>query len=314
MRPLHRHIQPHTRGGFHRARAITRRGAKTFYFASRFLTPAQAAAAYAIYAVCRASDASVDRGSGRAAHIRLQKISQDIKQAYSGERLRRPLLAAFRQTVRTYGIAPQLFDRLLSGMAMDLNHTPYPTYLQLQRYCYRVAGVVGQIMLRILDPGNTRAEPYAIRLGIAMQMTNIIRDVGEDLRLGRVYLPQEDLEQFHVSESLLSAGIPSPAICDLLRFQIRRARALYRAAEPGIALIRPFRSRLVVRTMSTLYARILHAVERHNYDVFSQRAYVPWPEKIALVPALFTATVFGCPRAQTPCSAAPRADQIRSNF
>ncbi len=267
--------------GFRAARSITKQHAKTFYFASHFLPAAKRAAAYAVYAVCRMSDDVVDRDPSAAVAKNLAHMQQRIHAVYDGAPLSDDLLSAFRETVTTFAIPQCYFDELIAGMFMDLNHTAYETFAALYQYCYKVAGVVGLMMLKIFGADNPAAETHAVHLGIAMQLTNILRDIREDLERGRVYLPQQELQQFGVSSESLSRGRVDAAFTSLMQFQIRRTRAYYALAADGIKMLADRRSRFVVSAMKELYAGILAVIEKNNYDVFRTRAHVHTAAKLA---------------------------------
>jgi phytoene synthase len=174
-------------------------------------------------------------------------------------------------------------------MRMDITRTSYPTYADLEQYMYGSAAVIGLQMVPLLEPLHTDAEIYAGQLGEAFQLSNFIRDVAEDLRRGRVYLPQEDLDAFGVRRSDLEAGTTTKAIRELLRFEIARTRAIYRAAAPGIDLLHPS-SRDCIRTAFRLYGGILDEVEKADYDVLRKRVSVPVRTRLAVAaPALVRA-------------------------
>ncbi|MFH1457986.1 MAG: phytoene/squalene synthase family protein [Candidatus Omnitrophota bacterium] len=260
--------------GFLLAQKITGQHAKTYYFASRFLPKEKRFHAYVIYAVCRMSDEAVDN-PGEASSCSLSRIKENIELAFSNIPLKENLLLSFRQTVARFNIPKTYFDELIEGMRMDLKVNRYETFDDLYGYCYRVAGVVGLVMLKIFGYRQKEAEKYALDLGVAMQLTNIIRDIKEDLLRGRVYLPQEEMNRFGVTEEQLSSNRWDENLRSLLKFQINRARQYYARSEPGIKLILPARCRFVVLCMKEFYASILDSVERSNYDVFSKRCYVP---------------------------------------
>lgn len=273
------------RGGFAQARKITAKYAKTFYFASHFLPQGKKLAAYSIYAVCRASDESVDAIPDISGN-QLLDIRHRIQSAYSEAQLEDSLLLAFRQTVRDYDIPRIYFDELLSGMQMDLDKKTYDSFSELYSYCYRVAGVVGLIMLQVFGFRDSRAREFAIDLGIAMQLTNILRDIKEDLARNRIYLPQEELRSFNVSlEQLQSEKIDANFI-GLMKYQISRARQYYNNSEKGIALITCPYCRFVAKAMKEMYCGILDNIEQNNYDVFRRRACVSLPKKIILLPKI----------------------------
>jgi phytoene synthase len=267
--------------GFKQARALTQKYARTFYLASLFLPKEQREASYAVYALCRLSDEAVD-GSTLADDKALRLLEGKISQAYSSGRLNDPLLAAFSLTVNKYAVPQEYFRQLLEGMRQDLTQKRYEDFNRLYGYCYKAAGVVGLIMLRIFGAKSQDAESFAIKLGVAMQLTNIIRDIKEDYGRGRIYLPQDEISKYGVSEEDIAGGLVNANFKELLRAQIERARFYYREAEPGFKLISGKRSALVAMAMSRMYSRILDQVERNGYDVFSRRAIVPGAEKLII--------------------------------
>ncbi len=273
---------PLLRSGFAQAEAITRRYAHTFYLSSLFLPAPVRRGAYAVYAVCRISDESVDTGSEETRHRALDSIGKNIQACYGTGEVP-PLFAAFRATVNAYGIPKALFDELLAGMEMDLRVTRYETFAQLQRYCYLVAGTVGLIMLRLFQVDDAAAQEPAKALGEAMQLTNILRDVREDHLRDRIYLPREDLLRFGVTEEDIAQGrYDTDRWRALMRALIGRARERYALADTGLSLIRDPDCRRVVLLMRTLYAAILEVIEARQGDVFTRRAVVSLPRKLRL--------------------------------
>ncbi|WP_435005283.1 phytoene/squalene synthase family protein [Tundrisphaera lichenicola] len=276
---------PHESRGVRVCRRITRHYARTFYFASACLPRATRANAYAVYGFCRWADNGVDDARDRdEAAFRLDQARRALDLAYSRSEAS-PGLLAFRRTVRLRSIPRRLFEDLLDGMEMDLDVTRYADFAALDRYCYRVAGVVGLMMTHVFGYRSERCLPNALALGTAMQLTNILRDIAEDFRMGRVYLPQDELKRFGVEESSLARGTVDDRFRDLMRFQIDRARRYYREAEAGIPWLVGDSSRLTVRVMGRLYGGILGAIERQGLDVFRQRARVTLPRKLATLAA-----------------------------
>lgn len=279
------------------ARAITRRYARTFYFASHVLPEAKRDAAYVVYAFCRYADNVTD------VHREDTELIPDAERQLA--RLRGELEAiytdadgptrwvALREVVRIYRIPRQYFDDLIDGVAMDLTPRRFETWADLDVYCYRVASVVGLIMTHIFGATTAAALTHAAQLGTAMQLTNILRDIGEDLRMGRVYLPQEDLRAHGVTEEMLGAGVVTPAITALIQFQISRARSLYAEADRGIPMIPDDGSRFSTQLMRTLYSRILDAIEKNGCDVFTQRAHVRLSTKVRLAAGLLVRSFLG---------------------
>jgi len=193
------------------------------------------------------------------------------------------VLLAFQDTIHRYAIPRRCFDELIEGMYMDLSINSYETFDELYQYCYRVAGVVGLIMLKIFGAASPAAEDRAVELGVAMQLTNILRDIREDYERGRVYLPREDLRRFGVSDDGLRDGIVDDKFKALMAFQISRARDYYQQSSAGISMIADRRSRLVVCAMKDIYGAILQAIEKNKCDVFSVRAHVTTREKLMLL-------------------------------
>lgn len=271
------------REGFREAQKITKNFAKSFYLASLFLPKEKKYASYAVYAICRLSDETVDDPTKADPQQELAKLEQKIADAYTKNVIDTPLLAAFRHTVETYRIPKEYFDILIQGMRMDLELKRYTNFPLLYEYCYRVAGIVGLIMLRIFGCRDKTAEGYAVKLGAAMQLTNILRDISEDLARDRIYLPQEELASFGVSERQLSLEQNNAAFKNLLRFQIKRCEEFYRDSLAGVKLIDNYRTRFVVLLMQGIYAGILQAIQKNNFDVFSKRARVSRINKILIV-------------------------------
>ena len=275
------------KAGFAQAEKITRIYAKTFYFASPFLSKQKRQAAYAAYAVCRIADDYVDNNPLDTTSQKLVEIKQDIDNAYAGYPTDDPLLSAFRNSIDRFGIPKQYFDDIISGMYMDLNKARYADFAELYDYCYKVAGVVGLIMLQIFDTNSPEAKPYAVDLGIALQLTNIIRDIKEDFARGRIYLPQEDLQRFGITKEDIATEKVSDNFQALLQFQIQRARLYYSRCLTGLSFIKNRRCRFLVLAIRQMYAAILEAIEKNDYDVFIRRAQVSNLKKIAIISGLF---------------------------
>lgn len=257
--------------GYRRAEKITRKYAKSFYFASLFLSKEKKDAVYSIYAICRLSDEATDKDASLA---ELSAIKRNIDAVYANEELNINILLAFKETIYKYSIPRYYFDELIEGMYMDFRKKYYEDFTGLKAYCYRVAGVVGLMMLRIFGFKDPEAENYAVNLGIAMQLTNILRDIKEDCERGRIYLPREDLSLFGVSENDIARGIADKKFKALLKFQVDRARKFYADSEPGIQMITDLRCRFATELMKEIYSGILDEIEKNDYDVFSKRVYV----------------------------------------
>jgi 15-cis-phytoene synthase len=269
--------------GFKLAKGITAKYGKTFYFASRFLKKEKQLAAYTVYAICRISDEAVDTSQKQLPSESLIALEQEIKSAYQNIRQMNSLLGAFQQTINKYAIPKQYFDFLIDGMRMDLHKARYKNFEELYDYCFKVAGAVGLIMIKIFGYTGPEAIDSAVNLGIAMQLTNILRDIKEDFNRGRIYLPEDEMRRFGVTESQISKSIINDNFKELMKFQIARSREYYANAYKGIKSLSELNSRLVVTAMAEIYAGILKEIEKNNYDIFSRRACVNTPKKISSV-------------------------------
>jgi phytoene synthase len=270
---------------FRYSRGVTRKGSKSFYFGAKLLPTAKRRAVWALYTFCRSSDDLVDNAIARQntakAYIQLEGWETELRHAFEGQvNPTRPGMAALTQTIDTFKLPSAPMFELLEGMRMDLGQTRYANFEELKQYCYRVASTVGLIITRIIGYSDEAALDYAIDLGIAMQLTNILRDVGEDARNGRIYLPQDELHRFGYCEQELMRGEINTRWISLMKFQVARARQYYRMAWPGIAYLDP-RCQLSIAVAARLYSHILDRIEHNQYDVFTRRAYVPTSQKIA---------------------------------
>ncbi len=266
--------------GYRAAARLTRQFGTTYYWGTLLLPPAQRRDVYAIYALCRLADDIVDEpGSERARAAlgadapeapgeRLAAFQDLAYAALNGAATRVPILQAVADTVRRRRIARDCFDRFFGAMTLDLTRTTWPTWSELRDgYMEGSAAVIGEMMLPILRPSSPDALQPARALGLAFQLTNFIRDVGEDLDRGRVYLPQDDLAR-HGADPWLRRV--TPAWRSFLAEQIARNRNLYREARPGIDLLPGASSRCVAAAW-VLYRRILDRIEAADYDVFTAR-------------------------------------------
>ena len=269
--------------GFSEAKAITKKYAATFYLASHLLPREKRLASYAIYAICRISDEAVDNKNGAKRQEGLNRIKNDIEAAYGDAALGSGLLAAFRDSAKKYNIPKKHFEELLSGMEMDLKKTRYENFEELRGYSYKVAGVVGLVMLKVFGCRGPQAEEYAVDLGIALQLTNILRDIKEDYGRKRIYLPRDEMLKYGVSEADIARGNVSENFKAFMKFQIARARQYYLGSDKGIRLIDNRSSRLVASGMKRMYSGILDEIENKGYDVFSSRAQVSRLKKLAAI-------------------------------
>jgi len=267
---------------FSECRRETRLHARTFFFASHVLPPEKRAASYAVYAFCRRADNIVDLPVSATPRQELAQLRDLLDRVFeSAATLESPWLA-LRDTVRRFDIPISYFYDLLRGVELDLTKSRYVDFAELHDYCYCVASVVGLMMSRIFGVSDPAALERALEMGTAMQLTNILRDVGEDYRMGRVYLPHNELEAYGYTEADLAEGRIDQRFIQLMQFQIARARDYYRSAAPGIETIPDDGSRTCARLMSTAYAQILDRIEMNGYDVFRRRAFVPLSGKLRI--------------------------------
>lgn len=264
---------------YRHCRDIARTNSKTFYLSSLFLAPERRRAVWAVYAFCRTADDLVDAVTPAAERLAaIDGWERALLAAYSGSPDDRITIALY-DAVQRFDIPMQPALDLLRGARLDITVRRYQTYDHLREYCYLVASTVGLLTAPILGYAADSALDYGIALGRAMQMTNILRDVGEDARMGRIYLPLDDMQRFGYTESSIFEEVVDEAFVELMKFQIDRVRKLYAEAEPGIAMLAP-ESRYTVRLALTLYRQILSSIEANRYDVFTKRAFVPFRSKM----------------------------------
>jgi len=242
----------------------------SFYYSFLFLPSERRRAITALYAFCREVDDVVDECTDPAlAHTKLAWWRNEVEGMYSG-RPQHPVTQALAPHVEACGIRRELLDDILDGMEMDLTTQRYPDYAALGKYIYRVAGAVGLLAAGIFGYRNARTLQYAERLGTAFQLTNIVRDVGEDARKGRIYIPADELAQFGVPAAEVLALRQTDAFADLMRFQIRRAEQSY---EEAIGLL-PAEDRRAQRPglmMAAIYRALLEEIRRDGCQVLTQR-------------------------------------------
>lgn len=276
---------------------ITYNHSRTFFMASSLLPPAKRQAMRALYAFCRTSDDIVDQARTTVSTSPREKLENwRLRAAGSDSNLDDDLVLAWSDTQVTYGI-PRLFvEQLLDGVARDLVQTRYETFEDLTTYCYSVASTVGLMAMHIVGFSGAEAIPYAVKLGIALQMTNILRDISEDWATGRLYLPLEELAAFGLTPDDIDAHVVTDGWRRFMQFQIARVRKLYAEALPGVQMLQRD-GRFAVGAAAELYAAILNDIEAHDMDVFSRRAFVPKLGKLRRLPRIWwRANVTGYPR------------------
>jgi phytoene synthase len=268
-------------------REIARAIGRTFYYGSLFLPPPRRRAAWALYAFCRTVDdiADVPDQSPEGAMTALAGWRASLLATYAG-RPEGPVMTAWADVLRTFPVPLEPALELLDGVAMDVVGAHYESWESLCVYCYRVAGTVGLLMAPLLGPVSPVAHESAVDLGIAMQLTNILRDVGEDAANGRIYLPRDEMARFRYGEDELHSGVVTPAFRELMEFQMARAERHYERGMRGIALLDP-EVRLAIALSATLYHAILGRIRRNGYDVFTRRAHIGLAAKLATLPGVW---------------------------
>jgi len=284
---------------YEECRQIMRYHAHAFSFAAHFVPFPKRQAIWAIYALLRHSDDLVDRAPATATRADLLAAISHWEAQVRAETSASPLICAFTDTRARFAVPLEPLWDLFEGMRMDLTRSRYATWAELERYCYCVAGTVGLLCTPVLGyDGDAETLHYAAMLGTAMQLTNILRDVGEDVSLGRIYLPSEELEAFGYSEEKALAGVVDSQFRALMRFQIARARDLYRESMPAIARL-DRTCHLPIQTAATLYGGILGRIEANDYQVYTRRAHLTTRDKVLHLPHIWWQT-----RRLTPISLA----------
>jgi phytoene synthase len=284
-------------------RQVTATYSKTFYMGTLLMAPAKRRAIWAIYLWCRRTDELVDGPQAQFTNEKtLDRWESQLESVFAGCPVNDEDVALV-DTLEKFPLDIQPFRDMIAGQRMDLHRNRYETFQDLELYCYRVAGTVGLMSTTVMGVDTERytapwhpkepidPTPQAVALGIANQLTNILRDVGEDARRGRIYLPLEDLAKFNYTEADLMASVVDDRWRALMAFEIDRARHYYTEAEAGIRLLSPD-ARWPVWAALDLYRQILDVIEENGYDVFNRRAYVPSPRKLVTLPgALLKARV-----------------------
>ena len=266
---------------------LTRRSRSNFYYAFLTLPRPRREALYAVYAFCRTVDDIADLGLERGVSVPALRADlawwrEEIARCYTpGAAPTHPIAQRLGAAVRAYPIPRESLEAIVDGVEMDLDHAGYETAEDLYPYCHRVASAVGLAAIEIFGYTDPGARRYAENLGVALQLTNIMRDVGTDARAGRVYVPQEDLRKFGVTGEDLRAGRYTDAFVGLMAQQAERARRFYRAAREA----RPradVRSLVAAEIMGQIYWALLGEIERRRYRVFGERVTVPTRRKVVI--------------------------------
>lgn len=273
------------KAGYEECRQITKRYGTSFYFATQFFPRETRDGIYAVYAFARIPDEIVDDPDNRDREEALMKLREwrsnwlfAMRVGSSDDKVMNAIVHAFRK----YGIPVDDGEAFLRSMFMDEDKTEYANYGELEDYMYGSAGVIGLMVTRVVGYSSDDAFAYAVKLGYAFQLTNFLRDIREDYDdLGRVYMPQDELVRFGLSTTDIRRHIRDERFLDFMKFQVARARAVYREALPGIKLLN-WRGQLAVRISYVLYKAILNEIERADYDIFAGRVRTTYQKKLAL--------------------------------
>ena len=278
---------------------VTKLHAKSFYFAAKFLPKDKRKAVFPIYAFCRHVDDEIDEieaGNETKAIAAVARWKQNLEKVYLSGNLNsddenesenlQMVFLAWRDLLAKYKIPSDLPLDLIKGVLSDTTTNRYESFDELYVYCYRVASTVGLMSSEILGYSDKIALEYAEAMGIAMQLTNILRDIKEDAAMNRIYLPQEDLRRFGVSEEQIFRGETSDNFVELMKFQIERAREYYQKGEQGIRLLEKD-SRFTVLLASRIYAKILDEIEKQNYNIYNKRAHTTKSRKFISIPKIW---------------------------
>ena len=273
------------REDYARCASITRRSSSNFYYAFMLLPAERRQALYSVYAVCRfiddiADDAAGDEAGGQPA-TRLARWREELERVFNGSPTH-AISRALAYNVRRFAIPRRYFEEIIDGVEMDLGRTRYASFEELRLYCYRVASAVGLVCIEIFGYRNPRTREYAENLGIAFQLTNIIRDLSEDAARGRIYLPLEDLARFDVSEDEILRGADTLELRRLLEHEVERARSFYAQAENALAA--EDRAAMVcAEAMRSIYRALLERIASKGCGVVGRRHRISTPRKLYLV-------------------------------
>ncbi len=264
-----------------RCAEVTRRASSNFYYAFMLLPREKRRALHAVYAFCRFVDDIADDESVADPGAMLARWREELRNVYAGAP-RRPISRALADNVRRFNIPRRHLEEVIDGVEMDLTRRRYENFAELELYCHRVASAVGLICIEIFGYREPATRIYAEKLGLAFQLTNILRDVREDAARCRIYLPLADLRRFGVAESDVLRGVHTPEFRALMAFEADRARAFYRAAEAALPES-DRRSMIAAEGMRVIYSAILDEITRADYRVFERRHSLSSARKLALI-------------------------------
>lgn len=270
---------------FRFCREVTRRSASSFYYALRLLPPARRRALYAVYAFCRAVDDAADEADAADAPGLIDEWRAELERCYHGTPLH-PVTVALAASLAEFPVPRSALAAVIDGVEMDVVQRRYPTFEELELYCRRVASAVGLASIEVFGYTNPAARDYAIDVGLALQLTNILRDISEDAERDRIYLPEEDLARFGVPAEDLLRGVYNRRFVELMEFEAERARRYYRSAErllpaEDAASLRP------AEIMRRTYAELLDRIVEERYFVFGRRLGLSRGRKAALAVSMW---------------------------
>ena len=268
---------------------IARSQAKNFYYAFRTLPARKRRAIYATYAFCRVCDDIADEDRSPEEKRRLITDTRRLLHE-STNGAAEPVFRALRDTSDSFGIPVRRFEEIIEGVEMDLTHARYQSFDELREYSYRVASTVGLVCIEVFGYSDPKAKDYAIDLGLAMQLTNILRDLKEDAQRGRIYIPQDEMARFQYSEGELQGGVVNEGFRSLMRFQVDRARGYFDSGRRLVRLL-PLQSRACPAVLIGIYSGILDRIEAADFDVFQDRIGLSTREKLFLVARQWAASL-----------------------
>lgn len=269
---------------------IAKEHARNFYYAFRTLPIKKRRAIYAAYAFCRLcddiSDEDLPPDEKDRQFAETRRLLVDTRQGTASD----PIFAAIGDASSQFHIPFEYYEEVIDGVEMDLTKTRFANFEELREYCYKVASVVGLICIEVFGYDDPKAKQYAIDLGIAMQLTNILRDIKEDAERDRIYLPQDDMVRFGYTEQDLMGGVVNDSFRALMAFQVQRARSYYESSKRLFPLIHP-EARACPDLLHATYSGLLDRIEGSGYDVFERRISLSKPKKLFLVAKLWAGTL-----------------------
>ena len=275
---------------FRFCRDVTRQSASSFYYALRLLPPVRRKALYAVYAFCRAVDDAVDEAEAGAASQLVAEWRAELERCYQGAPLH-PVTVALAVSLEQFPVPKSALCAVIDGVEMDLLKSRYATFAELELYCRRVASAVGLASIEVFGYTNPAARDYAVDVGLALQLTNILRDLSEDAERDRIYLPAEDLAAFDIPEEDLLRGVYNRRFCQLMEFECERARRYYASAETKLpaedaASLRP------AEVMRRTYSQVLDRIVAERYFVFGRRLGLSRTRKVALAASMWIGSLW----------------------